>query len=150
MDRLETATEILVEARALAPESSQENLDIFRRRVAVRLESFQNSLELSTKAAVGLEPAEERLAEVLTCLPGYGLTVDSGSGKVIPVGHPVSRPRDPWDRGATFVCGTCHHFLEKGSGQGRCKARPPTMRGYPVVFAHEAGCGGHKLATPKA
>ena len=64
---------------------------------------------------------------------------------------------DNWThRSACMVCGKCMFFVLKTTIAiqredhiiGRCRANPPTMKGWPVVFSDD-WCGGHKLDETK-
>lgn len=72
----------------------------------------------------------------------------------IEISYKTVRPKDNWkDRESGRVCATCLVFIPKisNSGEvkiGRCRACPPTMRGYPVVFPSD-WCGAHKLDENK-
>jgi hypothetical protein len=52
---------------------------------------------------------------------------------------------DNWQHRADGMrCRTCMAFARKQGKVGRCRARPPTLRGFPVVFEDD-WCLGHKL-----
>jgi hypothetical protein len=71
--------------------------------------------------------------------------------------EPPDREQDNWkNRSVGMRCGTCRVFVPKPTkavqGQdhviGRCRALPPTMKGWPVVFSDD-WCGEHKLDEEK-
>ena len=65
---------------------------------------------------------------------------------------------DNWKhRSKGMLCLTCIYYVPKvvhegkkisDSALGRCRANPPTMKGYPAVFETD-WCGGHKLDENK-
>ena len=63
---------------------------------------------------------------------------------------------DPWEgRAKEMRCITCIYWARKGDkvagdrgAIGRCRANPPTMKGFPVVYATD-WCGYHKLDEDK-
>lgn len=55
-------------------------------------------------------------------------------------------PRDPWQhRSVHMKCRSCMAYAPKTDFVGRCRAKPPTMRGYPVVYPDSDWCLSHKL-----
>jgi hypothetical protein len=68
-------------------------------------------------------------------------------------------PEDNWiHRADNMRCKTCMFYVRKVAtvistmypppDVGRCRALPPTMKGWPVVFGSD-WCGGHKLDENK-
>ncbi|WP_338102546.1 hypothetical protein [Methanolapillus millepedarum] len=61
---------------------------------------------------------------------------------------------DNWaGRKTGMVCKTCVFYVPKKDSQGteklgRCRASPPTMRGFPVVYPTD-WCGGHRIDENK-
>lgn len=65
---------------------------------------------------------------------------------------------DNWkNRNEGMRCDTCTSYVPKTikkkrrdvlSGLGRCRAKPPTMRGFPVVFEDD-WCGWHRIDETK-
>ncbi len=53
---------------------------------------------------------------------------------------------DNWkNREKGMICETCWVYApKKDKPHGRCRANPPTMKGYPVVYPDD-WCGAHKL-----
>ncbi len=51
---------------------------------------------------------------------------------------------DNWKDLKTFVCNTCMYYVPKNEKLGRCRARAPTMKGFPVVYKDD-WCGRHKI-----
>lgn len=53
---------------------------------------------------------------------------------------------DPWQhRSQRMRCATCMWHAAKTDVVGRCRANPPSIKGYPVVYSKTDWCGGHKL-----
>lgn len=59
---------------------------------------------------------------------------------------------DNWADKSTFVCVTCMWYKPKemleSTGQpiGRCRAHPPDIRGFPIVYATDY-CGQHRMGN---
>lgn len=54
--------------------------------------------------------------------------------------------KDPWEhRTIGLRCATCMWFVQKPTGDGRCRRHAPTMGGYPVVMPDD-WCGDHRIS----
>lgn len=59
---------------------------------------------------------------------------------------PFPKSQDPWQhRSEHMRCESCMAYAPKTKLVGRCRAKPPTMRGYPVVYPDKDWCLSHKL-----